>query len=197
MEITAKARFLRMSPRKVRLVVNVIRGKNADDALSCLDFLNKLAAIPVKKVLLSAIANAHHNLNIEKSNLKIKSITVDEGPKFKRYMPKAHGRATVIRKRTSHINLVLEEIVESPKKAEKIKTAKKIVEPSKIEKDIDNKKVAEKNEGASKVRKAEGVKPEIIDIRMQGKHRNKQHQDVTKRANKKFLQKLFNRKSGM
>lgn len=197
MEITAKARFIKMSPRKVRLVVNVIRGKIVDDALSYLDFLNKLAVIPVKKVLLSAIANAHHNLNIEKNNLRIKSITVDEGPKFKRYMPKAHGRATVIRKRTSHINLILEEIVESPKKVVKTKATKKSAEGAKVEKDIDNKKVVEKNEGSSKVKKTDGVRPEIVDIRMMGKHRNKQHQDVTKRANKKFLQKLFNRKSGM
>ncbi|MBI5254525.1 50S ribosomal protein L22, partial [Candidatus Falkowbacteria bacterium] len=172
-----------------------IRGKNVDDALSCLEFLNKLAVIPVKKVLLSAIANAHHNFDIEKSNLKIKSITVDEGPKFKRYMPKAHGRATVIRKRTSHINLVLEEIVESRKKVAKTKAAKKISEGVKVEKKIDNQK--DMSDKQAKIRKAEGVKPEIIDVRMQGKRRNKQHQDVTKRADKKFLQKLFNRKSGM
>jgi large subunit ribosomal protein L22 len=197
MEIKAKARFIRISPRKVRLVVDVIRGKNVNDALARLEFLNKGAVLPVKKVLLSAIANAKHNLNIEKENLYIKTVTVDEGPKFKRYMPKAHGRATVIRKRTSHINLLLAEIVETPVKGVKTKSVKKekVVAITAEDKKSAVKKAVENGKG--KVEAADGVKPEIFDVRMKGKHRNKQHQDVKKRENKKFLHKLFNRKSGM
>lgn len=196
MEIKAKARFIRMSPRKVRLVVNVIRGKKAEEALSRLEFLNKGAALPVKKVLLSAIANAKHNLNIDVTNLFVKTITVDEGPKFKRYMPKAHGRATVIRKRTSHINLTLEEIVATPEKPSKsVKVAKVGKKVASVGKKIASSEKVVTDEQV--VSEREGEKPEIFDVRMKGKHRSKQHQDVKKRENKKFLHKLFNRKSGM
>ncbi len=106
-EVTAKLRFLRMGPRKVRLVADMIRGKKVSQALDVLSVLPKRAARPVLKLLNSAVANAKHNHELKMEDLKISQIYVDGGPVLKRSMPKAHGRATPIRERTSHINLVL------------------------------------------------------------------------------------------
>lgn len=106
-QVTAKLRFLRMGPRKVRLVADMIRGKKVLRALDILSVLPKRAAHPVLKLLNSAVANAKHNHSLAVEDLKISEIYVDGGPVLKRSMPKAHGRATPIRERTSHINLVL------------------------------------------------------------------------------------------
>jgi large subunit ribosomal protein L22 len=113
METKARAKHIRMSPKKVRLVVDVIRGMEVDKALAQLRFINKKAVQPVKKLVESAIANARHNYALDKSNLYIKEITVDEGKTLYRYTPRALGRATPIRKRTSHINVILGELVDS------------------------------------------------------------------------------------
>lgn len=107
MEVTAKARFIRMSPRKVRLVADVIRGLDVAAARAQLKFLRKAAARPVLKVLESAIANASHNHQMEAAGLFVKSIAVDAGPTLKRWRPRAYGRAASIKKRTSHVFVVL------------------------------------------------------------------------------------------
>lgn len=119
-EITAKLRFLRVGPRKVRLVTDLIRGRRALKAVEMLSLIGKRAARPVLKLLKSAMANAKHNNSLEPENLRVSKITVDGGPVLKRWMPKAHGRATPVRERTSHINLVLE-AVEPKVKKEKVK----------------------------------------------------------------------------
>ncbi len=106
-EVRAQLRFLRMSPRKVRLLADLIRGRRVDTAVRTLSVLNKRAAKPVLKLVRSAIANAKHNFSLNENTLKVKSIMVDGGPVLKRWMPRAHGRATPIRERTSHISLVL------------------------------------------------------------------------------------------
>ena len=106
-EVTAKLRFLRMGPRKVRLIVDMIRGKKVTRALDLLSVMPKRAARPVLKLLNSAVANAKHNHSLAVEDLKVAQIYVDGGPVLKRWMPKAHGRATPVRERTSHINLVL------------------------------------------------------------------------------------------
>ncbi len=106
-EVSAQLRFLRMGPRKVRLVADLIRGRKALKAVDVLSVLNKRAARPVLKLLQSAMANATHNFSLPLETLKIKSITVDGGPMLKRWMPKAHGRATPIRERTAHIQIML------------------------------------------------------------------------------------------
>mgnify|MGYP000471043569 CR=1 FL=1 len=113
METKATAKHIRMSPKKVRLVVDVIRGKEVNKALAQLNFINKKAVKPVKKVVESAIANAQHNYDLDKNNLYIKEICVDKGRTLYRYTPRALGRATPIRKRTSHINVTLGEIADS------------------------------------------------------------------------------------
>lgn len=113
MDIRAKAKYIRISPKKVRLVVDIIRGMETNKALSQLSFVNKKAVKPVKKLIESAIANAQHNYELDKNNLFIKEISVDEGRILYRWTPRALGRATPIRKRTSHINLILGESVDS------------------------------------------------------------------------------------
>lgn len=106
----ASATHIRISPRKVRLVVDTVRGKSVSQALSILGFTRKKAALPVQKLLKSAVANAVENDGIsDVDTLVIDRIMVDEGPTLKRFMPRARGRATPIRKRTSHIRIMLRE----------------------------------------------------------------------------------------
>ena len=108
MEIKAKARYIRTSPRKVRLVIDVIRGMRVAQAQTQLKFMKKDAAEPVLKLLNSAIANATNNFQIDPGGLFIKTITADGGPTLHRWMPRAFGRTTPIRKRTSHISIILD-----------------------------------------------------------------------------------------
>lgn len=105
----------RQSPRKVRLVAGLIKGKNINESIVELDFLAKRAGLPIKKLLLSAVANAKQ-LGMEKENLIIKELRVDKGVTLKRMMPAAMGTGHRINKRTSHITLVLAEKIEKEKK---------------------------------------------------------------------------------
>ncbi len=109
MEARAVAKYIRISPYKARLVVDLIRGKPVSEALSILTFTPKKAAKLVKKVLESAIANAEHNYQMDPDRLYVKRAFVDEGPRLKRIWPRAFGRASRILKRTSHITIVVEE----------------------------------------------------------------------------------------
>lgn len=120
METKAKLRFTRTSPRKARLVANLIREKNVGKALNILHFTNKLAARIIEKLLKSAIANAQENHKVDDvDSLVISNITVDGGPTWKRSMPRARGIATAILKRTSHIAIVLKESDDQPAKSKK------------------------------------------------------------------------------
>ncbi len=121
MEVRAKAKFIRMSPKKIRLIIDVVRGMDVDVALNQLRFIPKAAALPVSKLIDSAIANAHHNFSLLRSNLYIKEIRADMGPVLKRWSPRAFGRAAQIRKRMSHITLVLGERVATVRSEEKTK----------------------------------------------------------------------------
>tara|TARA_Y100000310_G_C20071531_1_gene529636 strand:+ start:45 stop:455 length:411 start_codon:yes stop_codon:yes gene_type:complete len=121
MEVKAKVKYLRVSPRKVRLVVDMIRGQKVTKALDTLNFCNKWAKRPIIKLLNSAIANAKHNFNLQEEDLYIKVIKADGGPMLKRWRPRAFGRASTIRKRTSHIEIILDE---KKKKEPEVKTSK-------------------------------------------------------------------------
>lgn len=123
MQATASARFVRIAPRKSRLLVALVRGRSVDEARRQLSFSLKNAAEPVLKVLNSAVANATNNLKLDPATLVVSKAWVDEGPAFHRYMPRAQGRATPIRHRTSHIHIVVEAKVESEK--EKVVAVKK------------------------------------------------------------------------
>jgi len=110
-EVTAQLNRLRLAPRKVRSVANLIKGKDVVKVLAQLDHLIKKPAPHLSKLLNSAIANAENNFNMVRSNLYIKDLVVNEGVKLKRFQPKGFGRASEIQKKTSHIKIVLEERV--------------------------------------------------------------------------------------
>lgn len=112
----------RQSPRKVRVVADLVRGKNIAQALDILEFAPKRAAAPLKKLLVSAVANAR-NLSIPVENLVVKDISVDGGKILYRRLPMSQGRAFTIRKRTSHVNIVLSEAAPKTKKS-KVKASK-------------------------------------------------------------------------
>ena len=195
MQINAKAKHVRMSPRKVRLVADAVRGKEAENAISQLKFINKLAAKPVAKLINSAMASAEHDFEIEKDNLKIAEIKVDEGPTLKRWTPRAHGRATPIRKRTSHISLVLAEIKESGKKEAKkqkidapVKLGSKPKEEGEAKVLSDAKAMAGKEEIST-----EEKDTKIIDPRGEGRGG---HTKIEGKSHKGFMEKMFRRKSG-
>ena len=109
MEATARLRFVRESSRKVRIVANMVRGKHIDEAMSLLRFQSRKAARLIRKLLVSAIANAANNNKADIEQLYVKRILVDEGPTLKRWMPRAMGRATRLNKRTAHITVIVAE----------------------------------------------------------------------------------------
>ncbi|MDD2443660.1 MAG: 50S ribosomal protein L22, partial [Desulfotomaculaceae bacterium] len=100
-------RYIRLSPRKVRQVVDLIRGKKIDEALAILKYTPKRASEVVTKVVKSAAANAENNLQMSKDELFVTACYVDQGPTYKRYRPRAMGRADILRRRTSHITVVV------------------------------------------------------------------------------------------
>ena len=109
MEAKAVARYVRVAPRKARLVVDLIRGKSVPEARAILKFTPRAAAEVVEKVLNSAVANAEHNLRIKGDDMYVEATYVDEGPTLKRIRPRAQGRAFRINKRTSHITVVVKQ----------------------------------------------------------------------------------------
>ena len=110
----ATAKFVRVTPMKARRVIDLIRGKDASDALDILRFAPQAASEPVGKVLASAIANAENNLDLDPRTLVVSAAFADEGPTLKRFRPRAQGRAFRVRKRTSHITV---EVTSVPEKA--------------------------------------------------------------------------------
>ena len=158
MKVQAKARFIRISPRKTRLLVNLIRGMEIEQARAQLKVSQKMAAVPVLKCLNSAIANAQNNFNQDVSNYKVVEAFVDEGPTIARFRPRAHGRAAAIRKRVSHITIAVGDDVE------------KVAEVAKASKEIKEEKQAAKSGSAGKTVKtakekvkAEEVEPEVAE----------------------------------
>ncbi len=109
MEAKAVAKTIRITPRKVRLVIDSIRGKQVGDALAILKFTDKGSTPVIEKVLKSAVANAEHNYNMDVNGLYVKEAFVNAGPTLKRFRPRAKGRAGLINKRTCHITVVVAE----------------------------------------------------------------------------------------
>ena len=188
-----------MSPKKIRLVADLVRGEETDKALSLLRFNQKAGAKPVAKLINSAIANAVNNFELKKDNLYIKEIRVDEGSVLKRWMPKAHGRATPIRKRSSHISLILGEIKEGDEKKVKKTKAEKPVKLTVKPKEEDGVKIKEKSK---KEEEKDGLHIEkvnidrnkkIIDITREGRHG---HAKIEGGSHKGFAGRIFRRKSG-
>ena len=156
MEVKAQLKHLRISPRKVRLVADMIRKEKVAKAKTFLTFTVNKPAEPLLKLLNSVVANAENNHNLKADNLYIAEIKVDEGAKLKRWMPRARGSASAIQKKTSHITIILKEIeetlVQKKKKAkadkikiEKVEDIKEIKEVSKKEDKKKNKKETKDN----------------------------------------------------
>jgi large subunit ribosomal protein L22 len=196
MEVKAKVKYIRISPRKVRLVVDAIRGLGVKKAFDQLDFINKRAAKPIKKLIESGVSNAENNFELKSDNLFVKEIKVDEGPTFKRWMPRAYGRATPIRKRTSHINLTLGELVDSGEKKGKkpeVEDPIKLGEKKEEVKDVkkDNKKEPKKEKKESTEEKGK----EAFDQRSEGRGGHTKIEGGSS-AGKKNLKGMFRRKTG-
>jgi len=179
MEVKAKLKYFRTAPRKVRLVADLIRGKKVEEAKNLLDFSLKKAAAPLKKLLDSAVANAKNDFDLEETTLWISKITVDEGPKLKRWRARARGRAYEIQKKTSHITIVLEG--EKKKEAEKKKTeaGKKIEKKEKNGEEIKSEKKETKVKPLSK--------PKVQKLKREAR--------VKSKIEGKGLKRIFKRKS--
>lgn len=137
-QILAKLQYLRIAPRKVRLVAEQIRGKKVSEAETILNFIIKKGSLPLLKLLKQAIANAKNNFQMDPSDLFISKIIVNEGPKLKRWRARARGSAAEIQKKVSHITIILEG---GEKKQKKVKEVEKPEEMVKIKK---NEKKAER-----------------------------------------------------
>ncbi|MBM3258042.1 MAG: 50S ribosomal protein L22 [Candidatus Nealsonbacteria bacterium] len=145
MPVTAKLNYLKVAPRKVRLTADLIRGKSVREAESLLNFSVKKSSSPVANLLKQAVASAQNLFQLDPDNLYISKITVDEGPKFKRWRPRSKGQAYEIQKKSSHLILVLDEKTKTKKKA---KVKKPLVE-----------KTAEETKEEKKPLKTEKVSP--------------------------------------
>jgi large subunit ribosomal protein L22 len=108
-EVRASAKFQRFSPRKARLVTDLIKGKSAEEAIALLEHLPKGASIPIGRVVRSAVANAENNFNMTMENLYVKRALADEGPRMKRVWYRGRGRRDLKLRRTSHITIVVDE----------------------------------------------------------------------------------------
>lgn len=185
MEITAQAKYVRVSPRKAGLVAGLVRGRQVNQALDQLRFVNKKAGRFVIKLLKSAIANAKHNYELTADNLVIKQIWVGKGATFHRWMPKAHGRATPLNKTTSHITIVLGEIKDSGlKEARRVEAAA----PMKLS------DLAKQSEG-----KLASKSDQAKDLANEAEAKAETFEQATKReggAKAGFVKKVFQRKAG-
>ena len=184
-EVKAFARHIHVSPRKLRLVANLIRQTPVDVALEQLRFSSKQAALPLTKAINSAVANAVHNFNMNKQDLFVKAVTIDGGPVMKRYAPRAQGRAFTERKRTSHINVVLELRANKSKKTRSIFSLRpKFTTDQKVEKDAEQ--------------RTQIVEPKAGDVNQKQNRPEQAPRSAEKRKNSfiALKRRLFNRKSG-
>ena len=181
-QVRAAARYLRLSPRKARLVTNLVKNMYALEAVAQLQFVNKKAAGIVSDVIKSAIANGENNFKLKKENLFIQSITCDSGPRLKRYMPRAQGRATEIRRPLSHINVVLiEKENKRKRRAMNFSFGK-------------SKEAKAKDEQGTKTAREDAL--EDKNIPAMRNQVDKTQQDV-KKSTAQQKRRLFNRKSGV
>ncbi|MBI4117634.1 MAG: 50S ribosomal protein L22 [Parcubacteria group bacterium] len=190
MKVTATLQHLRMAPRKVRLLRDLICGMKISSAQSQLLQQSKWAAKPILKLLLSAVANAEHNFGLEKNNLYIHTMTVDQGPIIKRWTPKAFGRATEVRKKTSHITLVLDEMIpgQSHKNAGVLKSDKQ------DDKVLAETKASEKKEQQSSADVKEKHSEAAFDRRRAVKRKENFQENKPQKKSKGFASKIFQRK---
>ena len=183
MKVTAELNNLRISPRKVKLVGDLIRGMEASEAVSQLDVAIKKTSGYMQKLLLSAVANAENNFGLAKDNLYVLEVIVGAGPTMKRWMPKAYGRAGQILKRTSHVRIVLEERVEG--KGRKTKEQMEKEKEAKLKKATAELK---RKEAETKEAKSEKVATDKV-LKSEEKAKN------SKSDSKTWTNRIFRRKS--
>jgi large subunit ribosomal protein L22 len=198
----AKINYLRISPRKVRVVLEAVKKMTVSKAMEQLQFMPKKSALPLLKLLKSAVANAENNFKLKKENLTIAEFRADKGSVLKRWMPRAQGRATPIHKFTTHVTLILEDKTVAEVKKEKKEKEEK-PEDVVVVKDWDEAKSLVKEEVEENVHPekdemntGEENKDEIENVRAEGKHREKQHLDkIRKKGKGGALTRVFRRKS--
>jgi len=177
--VTAFANDLHIAPRKMRLVTNMVKGMNALDAMTQLQHANKKAAPILVKLIKSAIANAKNNFSLDENHLFIKSISADMGKVMKRYFPRARGSAFVIRRKMSHVNIVLEE--------------RKHGKASKVKASFLSRPATEKKAESVDHDDAVNKKPAVDTTKKSQTFKTDEQVKMNKVANKR---RLFNRKSG-
>lgn len=188
MKVVAELNNLRISPRKVRLVTDLVKGMDTDEALVQLRNTVKGSVLPIEKLIKSAVANAENNFGLDRSNLYIFDLQVGEGPILKRWLPRAYGRATEIYKRTSRVYVTLEERVEGKnrKSKEQLEKERKAREEArkKMEQEILEQRKKEEEEGA---KSGEAVKSPVIKKELK--------EAESKKGGKGWMKKMFQRKS--
>ena len=203
MEVKAYAKYLRISPQKARLITQHFKGKNAQKALEELKLIPQKAAYLLAKLIKSALANAENNFNLKKEDLIISQLVVEEGPSYKRIKPRARGGRDVIKKRTSHIRVVLvpQEAVSKKeiRKEEKPKIQKAEIETKAEKKEI-KKKEAKRAKKEIKVKKP--IKKEITKEEKEVKEEVKEKPTIKEekkplKERRPFFQRFFRRKGGM
>lgn len=158
MKVRAFLKNYRVSPRKVRLLTTLVKGLSVEEALIQLDQSAKASAMQVKKLAASALANAENNFGLDRKNLYVFDMRVDEGPTMKRWMPRAFGRATEIHKRTSRVTIVLEEFVEGAGRKTKKEMDTKKKQKKNKEKIASDLKKKDSNQATSKISEQKVVK---------------------------------------
>jgi len=152
MQVKAKLNNLRISPRKVRLIAELVRGLDVNEAVNQIEVSYKRASLPMKKLILSAVSNGENNLGIDRDNMYVFSVLVDAGPSLKRWMPKAYGRASQILKRTTQVEITLAERIEGKdrKSQEELEEARKKRMEDKMKKEKEIRKEAQEKETSAK-----------------------------------------------
>ena len=193
MQVVAKLNYIRIAPRKVRLVVNLIRRKKIEDAQAILNFDVKKASQPLLKLLNSAVANARNNFQLEPNNLYISKITVDEGRKFKRWRARSRGRAAEIQKKTSHITLVLEEI-KPAKKTKKVRKTKELSKPLEKKDKKGLSRQAKPKVEEKKIQELKKLHPSKFSEKAR-EDKPKPEKEITKPKITRGIRKIFRRKA--
>ncbi len=185
MEVKAKLKYLKVAPRKTKLVADLVRGMDINQARAVLKFEKKRAAKPILKLLESAVANAKNNFQLSENGLYIKAITVSPGPMLKRWMPRARGRATMIQKKTSHVFLVLD-VAKEKKETKKVKPTKQAEKILKKEQEL--------KEEEKEIKKEEKAIQEETLAAEKAVKVKKEDKKISSKA-KPLTKKIFRRKS--
>lgn len=187
MKVNAQLNNLRIAPRKAKLVADLVRGLDVDDAVAQLNFTVRRSSPYMKKLLESAIANAENNFGLDRNNLYVFDAVVGAGPSYKRWMPRAHGRASMILKRTSQINIILEERIEGKGR----KTKEQMEKERKQRLDKKKKEEKERAEEKEKSEKEEKRQTRVSAPTAPGTEEKSKGKEVKKT----WTSKIFRRKS--